>query len=89
MTGEDWVKVKTGFVILANDRFVWAIIANGHPEKPVIYYTSYLWEAKAWKDMKAALKARNRLQAQGVDCEVHAFKYDEEAAARILVGMVD
>ena len=87
---QDWEKIKTGFVImLENGEYVWDILANGHPEKPVIYRTKYLWEAKAYKTMKGALKASDRVRAQAGSGEVWSFTYDETLAKRELVQKCD
>ena len=82
---QDWEKIKAGFVImLENGEYVWEILANGHPEQPVIYRTKYLWEAKAYKTMKGAMKARDRVRAQAGSGEVWSFIYFETLARRVL-----
>lgn len=82
---KDWRMVKEGFVIQMKDgRFIWEILANGHPETPVIYFTGYLWEAKSWKHVNSAKKAAERVKAKNGECDVCIFRYDEASQARIL-----
>ena len=86
----DWHDIKNGYVIqMADHRFVWNIIANGHPEDPVIYFTEYAWEAKSWKSVKSALAAADRVREKAGECYVRDFYYDEEKQARVLVGYVE
>ena len=74
-----------GFVIrMADKRFVLEILANGHPENPVIYFTQYAWEGKTWKTIQAAIKARNRVREKAGECEVYAFTYDAGKAERVI-----
>lgn len=83
-------KSKRGHVIeMADHRFVRNIIANGHPEDPVIYFTDYAWEAKSWKSVKSALAAARRVREKAGECYVRDFYYDEEKQARVLVGYVE
>ena len=87
---EDWEKIDRGIVIkMADGRFVSEIMANGHPENPVIYFTEYLWEAKVWKTPKAALKARDRVQAKHGECRVWDFIYDAENRKREIIGCLE
>lgn len=55
-----------GFVILIEGRYVSAILANGNPETPVVYYTKDIDEAKAWKTPGAVRKARARVAKGGM-----------------------
>lgn len=55
-----------GFVILIEGRYVSSILANGHPENPVVYYTKNIDEAKAWKTPGAVRKARARAAKGGM-----------------------
>ena len=83
--GKEWEKYESGFVVkMADGRFVLDILANGHPEDPVIYFTEYLWEAKVWKTAKAALKGRDRVREKAGECKVWLFCYDEEHSKRDL-----
>lgn len=85
MSGEDWKKEKDGFVLRAPDgKYIWAILANGHPEDPVIYKTGYLWEAKVWRSKNPAIKAAARIEKKVGHCAVLFFKYDEENAKRVI-----
>ena len=80
---QTWEDIKSGYVIQMDDgRYIWDILANGHPENPVIYYTEYLWEAKAWKTASAAFKARNRVIAKTGGGDVWSFTYNEAEARR-------
>ncbi|MBR2853932.1 MAG: hypothetical protein IKE81_06405 [Clostridia bacterium] len=86
----DWHDIKYGFVIqMADGRFVSEILANGHPENPLIYFTEYAWEAKSWKTSKSALKAADRVREKAGECCVRGFVFDEERQARILRGYVE
>lgn len=90
-SGGDWMKIKEGFVVQVDGaRYVSAIIANGNPEDPAIYYTDYLWEAKVWKTPSAARKAKDRVQKQlpSCDCSVHLFKHNEKMGKRELIGIL-
>ena len=82
---QDWEEIKTGFVImLENGEYIRDILANGHPEQPIIYRTKYLWAAKAYKTMKGAMKARNRVRALAGSGEVWSFYYEETLTKREL-----
>ncbi len=85
-----WKSIKQGYVIeMADHRFVWNIMANGHPEDPVLYFTDYAWEAKSWKSVKSALAAADRVREKAGECRVRDFYYDEEKQKRVLVGYVE
>ena len=86
----DWKKVKHGFLIQmkSDKKYVSCILANGHPENPVIYFTEYVWEAKAWKDISSVLKTKGRVEAQKGACSVFSFEYDEVKAERIICKCV-
>lgn len=86
----DWHDIKDGYLIqMADGRFVSTIMANGHPENPVIYFTEYAWEAKSWKTPKTALKAADRVQEKAGKCYVRDFVFSEEKQARILVEYIE
>ena len=85
-----WKSIKDGYVIeMADRRFVRNIMANGHPEDPVLYFTDYAWEAKSWKSVRSALAAASRVREKAGECRVRDFYYDEEKQKRVLVGYVE
>ena len=55
----------TGFVLMdrgmEGTRYIAEILANGHPENPVVYYTNNLENAKAWGTGVGADRAAKRL----------------------------
>ena len=54
-----------GLVLKIRGQYVSSILANGHPDKPVVYFTDDLNQAKAWKLPKAARQARARIGRGG------------------------
>ena len=86
----DWEKIKRGFIIQMDDgRYVSSILANGNPEKPVVYFTEYAREAKAWKSIRGVIIARNRIRETVGGCKAMGFAYDEVLRARCIGQEVD
>ena len=56
---------SSGLVLTIRGEYVSAILANGHPEKPVVYYTNDLNQAKVWKMPKSVRQARARIGRGG------------------------
>lgn len=77
--------MKQGFVIRVEGKYISAILANGHPEKPVVYLTPRLNEAKAWKTPQGVRKARAQAGRGGT---ILLFKKDSENGPRVLIGMM-
>ena len=83
-------KQDSGFMIkMADGSFVSEILANGHPEDPVIYLKESPFEAKIWNSAKAALRARDRVRAKAGECDVWNFWYDEEKSEFVLFRNVE
>lgn len=74
-----------GFVILIEGRYVSSILANGHPENPVVYYTKNIDEAKAWKTPGAVRKARARVAKGGM---ILVYRKDGPGKQRVPCGML-
>ena len=70
-----------GFVLKINGRYVSAVLANGHPEKPVVYYNDDVAYAKTWKTPQAVRKARARIGKRG-----SILIYQQEGLIRRIVG---
>jgi hypothetical protein len=70
-----------GFVLKINGRYVSAILANGHPERPVVYYRDDPSDAKTWKTPQAVRKARARIGKRG-----SILIYQQEGSVRRIVG---
>ena len=70
-----------GFVLKINGRYVSAILANGHPERPVVYYQDDPAEAKVWKTPQGVRKARARIGKRG-----SILIYQQEGSVRRIVG---
>lgn len=69
---------QLGIVIQMDDdgRYVEAILANRHPEAPVVYLTEKLEAAKVWKSARAANKAAKRIQERTGKCHGCYIFYD-------------
>ena len=74
---------ERGFVLKINGQYVSTILANGHPEKPVVYMTARIGEAKTWKQPGAVRKARARIGKGG-----HILLYEVHEGCRVLIGML-
>lgn len=86
---KNWESIKAGFVLRTEDgRYIWEICAEGHPERPTVYYTKYLWEAKSWKSEQAVFKAEARIRDQAGRCDVLYFEYDEKQMVRQIKATV-
>ena len=72
---------SSGLVLKIRGQYVSAVLANGHPDKPVVYFTEDLNQAKAWKMPKAARQARARIGRGG-----EILLYDGERGNRRLLG---
>ncbi len=70
-----------GLVIRIRGQYVSAILANGNPDKPVVYFTDELNQAMAWKMPKAARKARSRIGRGG-----EILLFEGERGNRRLLG---
>ena len=75
------MKQFDGFVIRIHGKYVSAILANGNPEKPVVYYHDDLNNAKTWKTPQAVRKARSRI-GRGGDILI----YQQDGRDRRIVG---
>ena len=83
---KNWESIKAGFVLRTEDgRYIWEICAEGHPERPTVYYTKYLWEAKSWKTANGAIKAAAKIgKATGKRATVWPFRYNSASETRDL-----
>jgi hypothetical protein len=63
---------------------VTAILTNRHPEKPVVYYSRSLQDAKTWKTPQGVRKARAQV---GRGDMIMLYK-QEERGQRVLCGML-
>ena len=81
-----WKSYREGYLIRTEDgRFVNCIIANGHPETPIIYTTKYTWDAKVWKTANGAIKAAAKIEkATGKRATVWHFRYNSASETRDL-----
>lgn len=75
------MKQFDGFVLKIGGKYVGAILANGHPEKPVVYYMDDPDNAKTWKTPQAVRKARARI-GKGGDILI----YQQEGRGRRIMG---
>lgn len=75
------MKQYDGFVLKIAGRYVSSILANGNPEKPVIYYTDDVEAAKTWKTPQAVRKARARIGKRGC-----ILIYQQEGRTRRIMG---
>ena len=57
--------MQNGYVLMDRGmekrQYISAIISNGHPEKPVVYWTDRLEDAKVWKNPKFAVAAAKKI----------------------------
>lgn len=74
-----------GFVIRVEGKFISAILANGHPDKPVVYFSPLLEDAKTWKTPQGVRKARAQAGRGGM---ILMYKQDTESGPRVLCGML-
>lgn len=65
MPGQGKGKRDAGLVIKCAGMYVSAILANGRPENPVVYFTKDLEQAKAWALPQTARKARAKMKRGG------------------------
>ena len=75
------MKQFDGFVLKIGGRYVSAILANGHPERPVVYYQDDPEEAKVWKTPQGVRKAKARIGKRG-----SILIYQQEGLTRRIVG---
>ena len=73
-----------GYVIRVEGRFISAILANHHPEKPVVYFKDSLEEAKTWQTPSTVRKARARAGRGGM---ILSYSLDKKGK-RVLNGML-
>lgn len=76
---------ENGFLLEKEGRYVSAVIANGNPEKPVVYWTDSVSEAKAFRRVSAA-----EARARQLGARILLFKTEERGKglrpARVILG---
>ena len=76
MASDSW---KRKYIIRLQDgAFVSEILANGHPDRPVIYTTTNAGAAKRYQLINAACKACNRVVSKFGRSEVLRIEWDEK-----------
>lgn len=69
---------EDGFLVKKGERYVESVIPNGHPEKPVIYWTENENNALAFRRYTAA-----EMRAMQLDAKVVSFRTEDRGLGRM------